>query len=173
VKGTLSLAALLVLVPALAIAQGLNLPGGISSDNPAAGGGPQARALTPTETFEARLKLDEKTQVPQVEEILAAATRDAAPLAQQLLSIRQQMMNMELQKQTDQVQKAAADYADVAGKIASIEAAAFAKVYALLKPNQQKNANDAFEVLPVIVAPAAGGRSGGGGFRGRPGGGGR
>ena len=130
-----------------------------------------ARALTPTETFAARLKLDEKTQVAPAQAILEAAAREAAPVATQLLQLRQAILNAEISKQADAISKATAAYADAAGKLATIEAAAFAKIYATLKPNQQAKAGDAFELLPIIIAPgtpARGGRPGGGG-RGRGG----
>jgi hypothetical protein len=51
--------------------------------------------------------------------------------------------------------------------MASIEASAFAKPYATLKPNQQSNAAQAFTIMAGIFQPAA--PSGGG--RGQRGGG--
>jgi hypothetical protein len=169
-----SLAALFtLLLPAVAVAQGGG--GGIgnngASSNVLGSGAPPEqgpRPLTPAETFMSRLKLDEKTQVPQAMEILSAAAREAAPLGTQLLQICQQQLNAEMSKQPEAIAQANAAYATAAGKLASIEAQAFAKIYAMLKPNQTSKANEAFELLPVILTPAAPVRGGSGG-RGRGG----
>ena len=163
-RSTLFTAALMtVLLPVMAAAQGqINTNGSGLSDNL----GP--RALTPTETFMARLKLDEKTQVPQAQEILGAAAREAAPLSTQLLQLRQGLLNAEISKDPAAIKQAIDAYAAAAAKLSSVEAQAFAKIYALLKPNQTSKADDAFEILPVILAPGTPVRGGGSGrFGGR------
>ena len=133
-------------------------------------GGLNPRALTPTETFMAKLKLDEKTQVPAAQEILNVAVRDAAPLSNQLLQLRQTLLNAELSKDTAVIKQAIDAYASAAARLSSVEAQAFAKIYALLKPNQTSKAVEAFELLPVILAPGTPMR-GAGGPGGRRGGG--
>jgi hypothetical protein len=64
----------------------------------------------------------------------------------------------------DDVKAAQNAYAEAAAKVAATEASVFAKVYALLKPNQQKDAPQAFALLAGLFsnasAPAGGGRGG-------------
>jgi hypothetical protein len=60
------------------------------------------------------------------------------------------------------------EYKGEAARMAAIEARAFAKVYALLKPNQQSNATEAFALMGGVFEP-----HGAGGGRGRRGTGGR
>jgi hypothetical protein len=116
----------------------------------------RAQARTPFQLFADKLKLDEKTQVPAVEEILSAAAKEAAPVGQQMLQLRQQLVNLDLAKKgDDETKPVVAAYADAAAKMAGIEARAFAKVYAMLKPNQQSNAAQAFAIMAGIFQPAA------------------
>jgi hypothetical protein len=167
-------ALVIVLLPTVAAGQdGLgnlggsgNLQGSGMSD-----GNLGPRALTPAETFMAKLKLDEKTQVPEAEQILTAAAREAAPLATQLLQFRQGLLNAEVGKDAEMVKKGIEAYTATAAKLATIEAQAFAKIYAMLKPNQQSKAAEAFELLPVIIAPGTPVAGGGGRGMGRRGGG--
>jgi hypothetical protein len=124
---------------------------------------------TPVQQIADRLKLDPKTQVPTVEQICAEAMKEAAPVGQQMLQLRQQLVNLELAKAPEK--KPVVDaYAAAAEKMTAIEARAFAKIYATLKPNQQSNASQAFAMMAGMFQPsAAGGRS----ERGRRGGGGQ
>jgi hypothetical protein len=118
-----------------------------------------ARALTPFEQFADKLKLDSKTQLPAAREILTAAAKDASPVAVQLLQIRQRLLNVALNGNPQELKPVQDSYAAAAAKMAGIEAAAFAKVYATLKPNQQSNAVQAFAVMAgmfQVVAPAGG-----------------
>jgi hypothetical protein len=121
--------------------------------------------------FASKLKLD-KTQAPAVDQILTAAANQAAPAAAQMLQNRQRMLNALHANNADEAKAAQDAYAASATDIARIEAAAFAKVYALLKPNQQKEAPQAFALLaglfsnPSTGGPAPGrGRGGSGGNR--------
>jgi hypothetical protein len=120
--------------------------------------------------FSSKLKLD-KTQGPAAEEILSAAATEAGPFAQQMVQSRQRLLNASLNKNADETRAAETAYALAAAKIAVIEAAAFGKVYALLKPNQQKDAPQAFALLaglfstPTAVGQARGGARGTGGAR--------
>ena len=168
----LPVALVLALLPGVAVGQEGGGGGGGGFQGGGSGlsdGGLNPRALTPVETFMARLKLDEKTQVPQAQEILGAAAREAAPLSTQLLQLRQSLLNAEISKDPAVIKQAIDAYAATAAKLSSIEGHAFAKVYALLKPNQTSKAGDAFELLPVILAPGTPAR--GGGMGGRRGGG--
>ena len=161
---TLALAAAL-LVGALAwpaVAQ--TGAGGVQSGAPPSEG---VRALTPFEKFADRLKLDEKTQVPAAQEIFTAAATEAAPVAVEMLQIRQKLLNVALSGSPEDQKAAEGAYTVAAAKMAGIEAAAFAKVYATLKPNQQSNAPQAFALIAGFFQAA--GPSGGG--RGQRGGG--
>ena len=122
---------------------------------------------TPYEQFADRLKLDSKTQIPAVDQILSDATREAAPIGQQMLQLRQQLVNLALENKPADMKPVVDGYAAAAAKMAGIEARAFAKVYATLKPNQQSSASQAFAIMAGMFQPPAprgsGGRSGRGG----------
>jgi hypothetical protein len=113
------------------------------------------------------LKLDSKTQVPAVEQILSEAAKDAAPVGQQMLQLRQQLVNLALENKPADMKPIVDGYAGAAAKMAGIEARAFAKVYATLKPNQQSSASQAFAIMAGMFQPppprASGGRGGRGG----------
>ena len=124
----------------------------------------------PGEQMIDRLKLDSKTQAPEVRLLLMDASRDAAPVAQKLLEIRQRLANLALQNRTDEMPAATDAYAAAAAEMAGIEARTFAKIYAMLKPNQQANAPQAFAIMAGMFQPSPG-RGGGGGRGGQRGGG--
>jgi 2-hydroxychromene-2-carboxylate isomerase len=121
----------------------------------------------PYQQFADRVKLDSKTQVPAVEQILAEAAREAAPVGQQMLQLRQQLVNLALENKPAEMKPIVDGYAVAAAKMAGIEARAFAKVYAMLKPNQQAGASQAFAIMAgMFQSPAPrgpGGRGGRGG----------
>ena len=66
----------------------------------------------------------------------------------------------------DEVKKLLGEYAAVSATMTGIEAEAFGKLYALLKPNQQSKAPQAFELMAGMFA-GGGMQGGGGGGRGR------
>ena len=117
------------------------------------------------EQFADRLKLDSKTQIPAVDQILSDSAREAAPIGQQMLQLRQQLVNLGLENKPADMKPVVGEYAVAAAKMAGIEARAFAKVYATLKPNQQSSASQAFAIMAGMFQPAAprgrGGRGGG------------
>jgi 2-hydroxychromene-2-carboxylate isomerase len=116
------------------------------------------------EQFADRLKLDSKTQIPAVEQILADAAREAAPIGQQMLQLRQQLVNLALENKPADMKPVVDEYSVAAAKMAGIEARAFAKVYATLKPNQQSSASQAFAIMAgMFQTPAPRGRGGRGG----------
>jgi hypothetical protein len=119
--------------------------------------------------FASKLKLD-KVQGPAVDQILTAAASEAAPHAQQMLQIRQALLNALRANNAEQLKAAQDAYAAAAAKIAGIEAATFAKVLALLKPDQQRDAAQAFALIAGLFTnpPAAPGARGGA-MRGRGG----
>jgi hypothetical protein len=155
--------------PALAQEEGGGGGGGLSRGSGGSSGLPSGidGPRTIPQQFASKLKLD-KTQSPAVDQILSAASADASPFAQQMMQARQRMLNASRANLPDEVKAAQTAYATAAAKVAGVEQAAFAKVFALLKPNQQKEAPQAFALIAGLFSnpPAAGG----GGMRG-PGGG--
>ena len=119
----------------------------------------------PGEKMIDRLKLDDKTQAPDVRLLLMDASRDAMPVAQKLLDIRVQLGNLALQNKVDEMPATADAYAAAAAEMAAIEARTFTKIYAILKPNQQPNAAPAFAIMAGMFQPPPG-RGGRGGQRG-------
>jgi len=105
-----------------------------------------------------KLKLN-KDQKDEAAKIIAAAREKASPVREQLNKGRQLIVNLLMQKREDDVKKLMGDYAIVAAQMTGIETEAFAKIYALLKPNQQGKAPQAFEMMAGMFA--------GGGMPGR------
>lgn len=134
-------------------------------------GAPPMRPNTPFEDFVEALRLDLDDQVPPVQTLMVAGAKDTTPLVSELFQIRQQILNAELTN--DAAAKAPALQAYVAGatKMAAAEAATFAKVYALLRPNQQSRAPGAFTQMAGFffppANPGAAGRGASGGALGR------
>lgn len=123
-----------------------------------------ARRQTRMEMFADKLKL-KGDQKSDVERILSAAAEKASPVRDQLNEARKAVANAILSKASDDdIKKALADYASVSAQMTGIEADAFGKIYALLKPNQQSKAAQAFELLAGVFV---GGGGGGGMGRGR------
>lgn len=128
--------------------------------------------LTLVEQLHNALKLDGKTQGPAVDEILIAAAKEAMAVAQDMLVVRQALVNANLHNSPDEARALIANYAADEQKMAAIEAGAFAKIYALLKPNQQAKAPEAFGIMAGIFLPRQSTTARGGGRPGgRPGGG--
>ncbi len=128
------------------------------------------------EIFANRLRLDSRSQAPVVQQILTEAQKEAAPVLQQLLQIREEMLNLALAGKPAELAAAGDRYAVAAASMAAIEAQAFARVHETLRDNQKSRAADAFNLmgglfLPpahlISVAPGPGG--GGGEGRGRGG----
>lgn len=149
--------------------------GGMGGGGGMPGGMP--RKQTKAEIFLDKLKLN-KEQKDDAITILSAANEKAGPIRDQLTKGRAMMANMITSKAPEaDLKKLMGDYTTVAAMMTNIEAEAFGKIYALLKPNQQSKAPQAFELMAGMFAPASGGgqgRGGGGGRgRGEGGGGGR
>jgi hypothetical protein len=69
-------------------------------------------------------------------------------------------------KPADDVKKLTAEFADASAQMMKIEADAFGKIWATLKPNQQSKGDQAFELLTGMFAALGtrGGRGGPGGM---------
>ena len=148
----LTTVAALFLLPMIVGAQNAPLPSGMGNEDT---GAPRLALDEPLpgEKLIDKLKLDGKTQAPQVRLLLMDASRDAAPVGQKLLELRQRLINLELQKKPDEIAPAVEAYAAAAAEMAAIEARTFAKIYALLKPNQQPNAPQAFAIMSGMFQP--------------------
>jgi len=134
--------------------------------------GGMPRKQTKAEMLLDKLKLS-KEQKEDVVTILNAANEKAAPIREQLAKGRAMMANMITSKAPEaELKKLMADYTTVAAMMTNIEAEAFGKIYATLKPNQQSKAPQAFELMAGMfnAAPAGPGRGRGGQGRGEGGG---
>lgn len=134
---------------------------------PSQGGGGGTRL----DEFGGKLRLHQQNQMPAVQQIFAEGGKEAAPIAVQMLELRQTMVNLALAGKADEIPAARAKYAEAAAKMTGVEVAVFQKVYALLTPSQQSRAPEAFAFMAGFFqsAPGRGGRGG----RGRTGGGGQ
>ena len=133
--------------------------GGMESMDGMGGGMPRTQRQSRTDQIADKLKLT-KEQKEQMLTVLSAAREKAAPISAQLFKQRADIAGAMINGKTgDEVQKMLADYSASAAQMAGVEAEAFGKIYALLKPNQQKNAGQAFELIAgMFSAPARGGQ---------------
>jgi hypothetical protein len=122
------------------------------------GGGMRTPRQSPFDQFAEKLKLS-KDQKTEAQTVVQDALKEMTPILQQLQQARQNLAGAFIDGQSgDPVLKA---YAPLAAQTAGIEAQAFAKIYKMLKPNQQKNAPQAFEMLAdMLDRPRTAGRSG-------------
>ena len=136
--------------------------GGNISAGPGAAGGMAggARRVSKEDQLYEKLKLN-KDQKEEAAKIMSAAREKAAPVRDQLNKGRQLIVGLIMQQREDDVKKLMGDYAIVASQMTGVETEAFSKIYALLKPNQQAKAPQAFEMMAGMFA--------GGGNRGRGG----
>ncbi|HUK16568.1 MAG TPA: hypothetical protein VLW65_09140 [Bryobacteraceae bacterium] len=122
----------------------------------------QQQRQSPFDLFAEKLKLN-KDQKTESLTILQDAAKEIAPIQQQLQQARQNLAGALISGQTgDQVDQLLKAYAPLASQTAAIEAKAFAKICKMLKPNQEKNAAQAFELLAeTLDRPRMGGARGG------------
>jgi Spy/CpxP family protein refolding chaperone len=150
----------------LALAQGGMKGGGGGGMNDMGGGmgGGMPRGQRPSRFDQVadKLKLN-KEQKEQAQTIVDAAREEAAPLRESVakarLGIADALVNA---KGDDEVKKAQDAYAAEVVKMTGVEAKAFGKIYALLKPNQQSKAPQAWDLMADMFSS-----SGRGGGRGR------
>jgi hypothetical protein len=132
-------------------------------------GAPPMQPLSPFEEFVDRLKLDAKTQLPEVQQILTAAARDVVAPAQEMEQARQRLVVAELANRHADADPLLAAHRAAAMKKLTVEVKAFAQIYALLKPNQQAKVPQAFDIMLGLLEPQT--NVGGRGPRGGRGGG--
>lgn len=162
------LMAAVALAAGLAVAQrGGGGGGGMGGEEGGMGGGmgasggmegsgmPRAQRQTKAEIFLDRLRL-KSDQKEEAIKILSEAAQKARPLAEQINRGRSAIGTALLQKKTDEEMKPLMEaYTKVCAQMTALEADAFGKIYASLKPNQQKNAAQSFELLGGIFMPQA------------------
>src|SRR3954468_20987426 len=152
--------AIMALMPIMLGAQNAPIQSGMGNEDT---GAPKLALGDPLpgEKLIDKLKLDSK-QAPEVRLLLMDASREAAPVGQKLLELRERLINLELQKKTEEIAAAVEAYPAASAEMAGIEAQTFAKIYATLKPNQQANAAQGFAIMAGMfqasAASAAGGR---------------
>jgi len=121
---------------------------------------------TKFEIFAERLKLS-KEQAAEAGNIFTAAMTKAGPLRTQLDQSRTQIAGAMIEgKSQDEINKLLEAHTALEAQVDAVEADAFAKLFATLKPNQQAKAGQAYELMAGIFDRPAGG-GGGGGRRGR------
>lgn len=155
---------------------GMGGGGGMGAGGMEGGGMPRMQRLTKPELFADKLKLN-RDQKEQAQAILVEAAQKARPIVDQINRGRQLIGTALIQKKSEADLKPLMDtYTAVSAQMTAVEAEAFGKIYAILKPNQQKNAAQSFEILggmfmPVQTAGRGMGRSQGMGGGQREGGG--
>ncbi|HEY9141246.1 MAG TPA: periplasmic heavy metal sensor [Bryobacteraceae bacterium] len=161
-----------ILSTAMASAQGGGW--GHRSEDPS--GGMLAQRQGQLDQFADKLKLN-KQQRAEAETILDAAREAMAPIQQKLLEARKNLAAALIDGQPDDaVDQLTKTYTSLAAQSKALEAKAFAKICALLKPNQQSRAVQNFGLMAQLLeqgqmggqwgggqgGPWSGGRGGGG-----------
>ena len=124
------------------------------------GGGP----ATPLQELADKLRLDQK-QFPPVQQLFTEAAKEAAPIAQEMVELRRQLVNLELTNRSAEAKPVLDAYARAATSMAGLETRVFQQIYATLRPNQQSRAGEAFALMAGLFqsSPARGRGSRGGG----------
>jgi hypothetical protein len=121
---------------------------------------------TQFEEFSKKLKLDDRTQLPDVRAIFMSASADASPIEREMMRLRLKML--EVASKPDELKPLIEAYAAAASKMAAIEVKALEQVRTLLKPNQLSKSAEAFVIMAGVFHPPTprgggpGGRRGGG-----------
>lgn len=113
------------------------------------------REMTPFEEFVSQLRLDERTQLPEVQKVLTGGAKDAAPIVTEMVQLRQQLINLSIAGQAGDKAAVLEQYRATAAKMVGAETAAFSQVMALLKPNQVSRVPAAFQIMAGFFVPAA------------------
>lgn len=152
-----------LLAAALASAQ----RGGGRGGEEGAGGGEGMRSRGPSkfDQFVDKMKLN-GDQRNQARAIIMDAAKETGPLQEQLMKVRESLAGAYIAGNSQQADQALAQYTPLVAQLAGIEAKSFAKICALLKPNQQAKAGPAFELLFEVYEPVPNQNQGRGGRRG-------
>lgn len=114
----------------------------------------QQQRATRLDTIADKLRLS-KEQKEQASGFFDAAQEAAAPLNEQIAGGRKSLAQAILQGQNsgDDFNKLLSSYTAVLAQMATVEATAYGKLYAILKPNQQSKAAQVFaEQMPGLFA---------------------
>ena len=115
------------------------------------------------EQFADKLKLSQE-QRGEVEKIFREVLEKSAPVRAQIDTSRANLAGAMIQGQSaDEIKKMTEAHAALEAQMDLIEADAFSKIYAMLKPNQQPKAGQAFELMAGYFDRFGGGGGGGGG----------
>jgi len=129
---------------------------------------PRVQPKTKLQLFAEKLKLSSE-QIDQVNTIFVATSQEMTPVRAQVDKSRSELAEAILEgKSQEDLNKMLEAHAGLEAQMDAMEAQAFAKVLALLKPNQQAKASQAFELMAGAFdrAPNQGGGRGGSGRRG-------
>jgi hypothetical protein len=124
------------------------------------------RAPNRFEQFISKLKMDSKTQAPQVSALLQEVAKEANPVAAQMSQLQNQLLNAFLQSKPDvEIAPLLDAYTDAAARMTGLEAKVFGQIHAMLKPNQVGGSVQAFDLMAgwLQPPPPSAGRRGGGG----------
>jgi hypothetical protein len=113
------------------------------------------RANTPFEDFVEVLRLDHKLQVPETQRVMTDGVKGASPLVTELMQARQQLVNLEANDRAAEKAPVLEAHTAAAARMAAVEAATFAQVYALLRPNQHSRAAAGFTHMAGFFIPQA------------------
>jgi hypothetical protein len=134
------------------------------------GGGSGAPAMiaepTPFEVFVDKMKLS-GDQIDAVAKILQTGAGKAAPVAQEMIQLRQKLLVAETAGKADDVTAALTAYSTAAAKMAAQEIATFTEIQGVLKGGQLNKSGEGLTMIAGMFhppAPRAGGsqRRGGG-----------
>src|SRR5688572_5388850 len=95
------------------------------------GGAPATAPKTPFQVIADELKLDRKTQLPAVTELFVAAEQESYAIVDEMLGLRQRMLNVETGAAPDPTGEITAAYAGAVEKMVALEARVFSQTYAL------------------------------------------
>ena len=148
--------------------------GGGGGGNRGGGGGdmgmgmPRPQSGGRLEQIAEKLKLN-REQKEQVSDILKSAAESVGPMNQQIANGRQMIANAMVSGKDsgDDYNKLLTAFTAVLAQMDSLEATTYGKIYALLKPNQQKSAEQVFDETMAGMFIRSGGGAGGVGGRRR------
>jgi Spy/CpxP family protein refolding chaperone len=119
---------------------------------------PRPQRQSREEQIADKLKLN-KEQKEQLANILSAAREKAGPIRDALLKQRVAVAQALGSNQSEEtMKKVLADYSAAAAQMDKLEAEAFGKIYAMLKPNQQSKAEQGFELMAGLFESAGRGQ---------------
>ena len=159
--GRVILAAMLAAGLAAAQSKGGGKGGGMGNDMGGTGI-PRPQPQTKADQIAEKLKLN-KEQKEQIPGILTAAFESAGTLSQQILNGRRMIADALVNGKDsgDDYNKLMAAYTSVLAQMDNVEATTYGKIYALLKPNQQKLAEPVFtEVMAGMFMRSSAGTGG-------------